>query len=375
MENKKSIYKKKLSNIAVDINSSNNVNDVSAYIEEIREKFKNTFNNKKRGDTSTLFSSKKYIYKTNKKNKIRSECEMYQYINQIPELKEITCFVYCDDKIIVLEKCGESLYSILQSNPDWLLQIPWLFEVLFQNILLFHTNGICHCDLHVGNILLKDERMYFIDFTHSKFSGEISENEFYSNCINDYLLFIYTYFFNLLNSPLYSFEKRNELRLLLRYIHLNLHDGNIIKRYIHSLPISEDMKYNFVILYNKFIKEYSKIFGTNLFNMYKNEKVSILHLEPQLLETAQRKNRYIGNSENKRREIVPRESRMRLVEDKTNQKKQKKTAQNILRNYGFRTHLQQNLPNNLKNNSNQFLSSINEFFLFEFILFQYILEL
>ena len=136
------------------------------------------------------------------------------------------------------------------------------------------------------------------------------------------------------------------------------------------------MKHNFVILYNKFIKEYSKIFGTNLFNMYKNEKVSILHLEPQLLETVQRKNRYIGNSNNKRRDIVPRESRMRLVSDKSQNKNNKtKTSINILKNYEFRTSLQQNLPNHLKNNSNQFLSNINEFFLFEFILFQYIFKL
>ena len=137
MENKKLSYKKKRPSIVkVDINTSNNVNNISAYVEEIREKFKNKIIEKKRGNTSTLYASKKYIYKTNKKNKIRSECEMYQYIDQIPELKEITCFVHCDDKIIVLEKCGESLYDILQSNSHWLLQIPWLFEVLFQNILL-----------------------------------------------------------------------------------------------------------------------------------------------------------------------------------------------------------------------------------------------
>jgi len=122
MDNKKQSYRnKKPSNIDIDTNQSNNVNNISAYIEVIREKFKNTFNNETHGDTSTLYASKKYIYKTNKKNKIRSECEMYQFITQIPELKEITCFVYCDDKIIVLEKCGESLYDILQSNSHWLL--------------------------------------------------------------------------------------------------------------------------------------------------------------------------------------------------------------------------------------------------------------
>ena len=373
MDNKKQYYRnKKPSNIDVDINSSNNVNNISAYIEVIREKF----NKIKRGNTSTLYASKKYIYKTNKKNKIRSECEMYQYINQIPELKEITCFVYCDDKIIVLEKCGESLYDILQSNSHWLLQIPWLFEVLFQNILLFHTNEICHCDLHVGNILLKGERMYFIDFTHSKLRGEISAITFYSNCIYDYLLFIYTYFFNLLSSPFYSFEKRNELRLLLLYIHLNLHDGSYIKKYISSLPISEDMKYNFIILYNKFIQEASTIFGNKLFNIYKNEKVSILHLEPQLLETVQRKNRYIDNIGNTSMKFVPREVRMQSVNNKSQNKNNRtKTSKNILKNYEFRTSLQRNLPNQSNNNSYKFLSNINEFFLFEFILFQYILEL
>ena len=69
---------------------------------------------------------------------------------------------------------------------------------------------------------------------------------------------------------------------------------------------------------------------------------------------------------------------MRSVNDKSynrNNRKNRKTAQNILRNYSFRTHLRQNLPNHLKNNSNHFLSIMNEFFLFEFILFQYILEL
>jgi len=369
---------KKPSNIQLFPNQSNNVNNISAYIEEIRNKYKNTFNNKKRGDTSTLFSSKKYIYKIDKKIKIKNECQMYKYINLIPELQEITCFVYCDDKIIVLEKCGESLYDILQKNPYQLLDIPWLFEVLFQNILLFHINDICHCDLHVGNILLKDGRTYFIDFAHSKILDEITIKEYYLNCINDYLLFTYTYFFNLLSSPFYSFEKRNQIRLLLFNIHLQLHDCSKLKKYIFSLEIPEDVKYHFIMLYNEFIKEALYIFGTNLFEIYKNEKVSILHLEPQLLETLPRKNRYFGNSENKRRIIVPRESRMRSVNDKShnrNNRNNRKTAQNILRNYSFRTHLRQNLPNHLKNNSNKFLSSMNEFFLFEFILFQHILEI
>lgn len=378
MDNKKPSYiYKKPSNITLYPNQSNNVNNISAYIEEIREKFNNNFNQKKRGDTSTLFSSKKYIYKTDKKIKIKNECEMYKYINKIHELREITCFVYCDDKIIILEKCGDSLYDILQINPYQLLDIPWIFEVLFQNILLFHRNGICHCDLHVGNILLKDGRTYFIDFAHSKVGSELSPNDFYLNCINDYLLFTYTYFFNLLSSPFYSFDKRNQLRLLLFNIHLQLHDGSKIKKYILSLEIHEDVKHHFIILYNTFIKEVSKILGTNLFEMYKNEKVSILHLEPHLLETLPRKNRYIGNSNNKRSDIVPRESRMRLVNDKSHKmnSNNRKTAQNILRNYSFRTHLHQNLPNHLKNNSNKFLSIMNEFFLFEFILFQHILEL
>jgi len=369
---------KKPSNIQLFPNQSNNVNNISAYIEEIRNKYKNTFNNKKRGDTSTLFSSKKYIYKIDKKIKIKNECQMYKYINLIPELQEITCFVYCDDKIIVLEKCGESLYDILGKNPYQLLDIPWLFEVLFQNILLFHINDICHCDLHVGNILLKDGRTYFIDFAHSKILDEITIKEYYLNCINDYLLFTYTYFFNLLSSPFYSFEKRNQIRLLLFNIHLQLHDCSKLKKYIFSLEIPEDVKYHFIMLYNEFIKEALYIFGTNLFEIYKNEKVSILHLEPQLLETLPRKNRYFGNSENKRRIIVPRESRMRSVNDKShnrNNRNNRKTAQNILRNYSFRTHLRQNLPNHLKNNSNKFLSSMNEFFLFEFILFQHILEI
>ena len=378
MDTKKLRYtKKKPSNIILNTNQSNNVNNISAYIEEIREKFNNNFNQKKRGDTSTLFSSKKHIYKTDKKIKIKNECEMYKYIDKIHELREITCFVYCDDKIIILEKCGESLYDILQKNPYQLLEIPWLFEVLFQNILLFHRNGICHCDLHVGNILLKDGRTYFIDFAHSKYSSELSPNDFYLNCINDYLLFTYTYFFNLLSSPFYSFEKRNQLRLLLFNIHLQLHDGSKIKKYILSLEIHEYVKHHFIILYNTFIKELSKILGTNLFDMYKNEKVSILHLEPHLLETLPRKNRYIGNSNNKLRGTISRESRMRLVNDKSHKmnSNNRKTAQNILRNYSFRTHLRQNFPNHLKNNSNKFLSSINEFFLFEFILFQHILEL
>ena len=376
MDNKKASYiSKKPPNVILFSNQSNNVNNISAYIKEIRKKYKNTFNNKKRGDTSTLFLSKRYIYKTDKKIKVINECEIYKYINKIPELREITCFVYCDDKIIVLEKCGESLYDILQKNPYQLLEIPWLFEVLFQNIKLFHINGICHCDLHVGNILLKDGRTYFIDFAHSKRLDEITIEEYYLNCIHDYLLFTYTYFFNLLSSPFYSFEKRNKLRLLLFNIHLQLYNVSDIKTYIMNLTIHEDIIFNFILLYNKFRIEYSKIFGTNLFDMYKNEKVSILHLEPQLLETLPRKNRYFGNSENKRSNIVPRESQMRSVNDKSHNRNNRKTAQNILRIYSFRTHLQQNLLNRLKNNSNIFLSSINEFFLFEFILFQYILEI
>jgi hypothetical protein len=380
MENKKLRYiSKKPSNIVIDTNQSNNVNNISAYIEEIREKFNNNFNQKKSGDTSTLYSSKKYIYKTDKKIKVINECKMYKYINKIPELREITCFVYCDDKIIVLEKCGESLYDILHKNPYKLLEIPWLFEVLFQNTKLFHINFICHCDLHVGNILLKDGINYFIDFAYSKFGIDLLPHDFYLNCVNDYLLFIYTYFFNLLSSPFYSFEKRNQLRLLLFNIHLQLHNISNIRDYILSLEIlDKDVKNHFIILYNKFISEASQIFGTNLFDMYKNEKVSILHLEPQLLEKLPRKNRYIGNSNNKIRGIVPRESRMKSVNDKSHNKMNKnnrKIAHNILRNYSFRTHLRQNLPNHLKNNSNHFLSSMNEFFLFEFILFQYILEL
>ena len=379
MDNKKASYiSKKPSNVILFSNQSNNVNNISAYIEEIRNKYKNKFNTKKRGDTSTLFSSKKYIYKTDKKEKVKDECNMYKYINKIPELREITCFVYCDDKIIVLEKCGESLYNILQTNPYQLLDIPWLFEVLFQNIKLFHINFICHCDLHVGNILLKDGRNYFIDFAHSKYGIDLLPCDFYLNCVNDYLLFTYTYFFNLLSSPFYSFEKRNQLRRLLLHIHLQLHDGSEINKYILSLEIpDEDVKNHFIILYNKFISEASQIFGTNLFDMYKNEKVSILHLEPQLLETLPRNPRYVGNSNNKFRETIPRELRMRSVNDKSHNRNNnnQKTANNILRNYSFRTHLRQNLPNHLKNNSNHFLSSINEFFLFEFILFQYILEL
>lgn len=191
-------------------------------------------------------------------------------------------------------------------------------------------------------------------------------------------MIIYTYFFNLLNSPFYSFEKRNELRLLLLHIHLQLHDGSKIKKYILSLEIHEDVKHHFIILYNIFIKEVSKILGINLFDMYKNEKVSILHLEPQLLEKLPRKNRYIGNSNNKIRGTISRELRMRSVNDKSHNKmnrNNRKTAQNILRNYSFRTSLQKNLPNQSNNNSYKFLSNINEFFLFEFILFQYILEL
>jgi len=376
MDTKKLRYKtKKPSNIILFPNQSNNVNNISAYIEEIREKYKNEFNTKKRGDTSTLFSSKKYIYKTDKKIKVINECKMYKYINKIPELQEITCFVYCDDKMIILEKCGESLYDILQKNPYQLLEIPWLFEVLFQNIKLFHINFICHCDLHVGNILLKDGRTYFIDFAHSKYGIDLLSNDFYLNCINDYLLFTYTYFFNLLSSPFYLFEKRNQLRLLLFNIHLQLHNGSEIKKYILSLEIPEDVKHHFIILYNKFISEASHIFGTNLFDMYKNEKVSILHLEPQLLEELPRKNRYVGNTNNKIRETISRESRMRGVNDKSDNRNNRKTANNILRNYSFRTHLRKNLPNHLKNNSNQFLSTMNEFFLFEFILFQYILEI
>jgi tRNA A-37 threonylcarbamoyl transferase component Bud32 len=388
MDNKKPSYiSKKPENITIFPNQSNYVNNISAYIEEIREKayieeirekIKNNFNTIKLGDTSTLFSSKKYIYKIDKKIKVINECEMYKYINQIPELKEITCFVYCDDKIIVLEKCGESIYDILQSNPYRLLEIPWLFEVLFQNIQLIHINGICHCDLHVGNILLKDGKNYFIDFAHSKYDSELLPKDFYLNCVNDYLLFIYTYFFNLLSSSFYSFEKRNQLRLLLFNIHLQLYDGSKIKKYILSLEIQQDVKHHFIILYNKIISEASKILGTNLFEMYKNEKVSILHLEPHLLEKLPRKNRYIGNSNNKLHEIVPRESRMRSVNNKSHNKmnrNNRKTAQDILRNYSFRTHLRKNLPNHLKNNSNKFLSSMNEFFLFEFILFQYILEI
>jgi hypothetical protein len=109
--------------------------------------------------------------------------------------------------------------------------------------------------------------------------------------------------------------------------------------------------------------------------MYKHEKVSILHLEPQLLETLPRKNRYIGNSNNKLSGTMSRESRMLLINNKSHNRNNRKTSQNILRNYSFRTHLRQNLPNHLKNNSNKFLSSMNEFFLFEFILFQSILEI
>lgn len=382
METKKLRYTtKKPSNIQLFPNQSNqlnNINNISAYIEEIREKYKNTFNNKKRGDTSTLFSSKKYIYKIDKKIKIKNEFEMYKYINLIPELQEITCFVYCDDKIIVLEKCGDSLYDILQKNPYQLLEIPWLFEVLFQNIKLFHINFICHCDLHVGNILLKDGKTYFIDFAHSKYGIYLLPNDFYLNCIHDYLLFIYTYFFNLLSSPFYSFEKRNQLRRLLLHIHLQLHHHSGIIEYISKLQIPQDVKEHFIMLYNKFIREASQIFGTNLFEIYKNEKVSILHLEPQLLETLPRKNRYIGNSNNKLSGTMSRESRMLLINNKfhnRNNRNNRKTSQNIFQNYSFRTHLRQNLPNHLKNNSNKFLSSMNEFFLFEFILFQYILEI
>ena len=379
MDTKKLRYTtKKPSNIQLFSNQSNNVNNISAYIEEIREKFNNNLNRKKRGNTSILFSSKKYIYKIDKKIKIKNEFEMYKYINLIPELQEITCFVYCDDKIIVLEKCGDSLYDILQKNPYKLLEIPWLFEVLFQNIKLFHINFICHCDLHVGNILLKDGKTYFIDFAHSKYGIDLLPNDFYLNCINDYLLFTYTYFFNLLSSPFYSFEKRNQIRLLLFNIHLQLHDCSKLKKYIFSLEIPEDVKYHFIMLYNEFIKEALYIFGTNLFDIYKNEKVSILHLEPHLLETLPRKNRYIGNSNNNLRGTISRESRMGSVNDKSHNKmnrNNRKTAQNILLNYSFRTNLRQNLPNHLKNNSNKFLSNMNEFFLFEFILFQYILEI
>lgn len=243
---------------------------------------------------------------------------------------------------------------------------------------MFHINGICHCDLHVGNILLKDGRTYFIDFAHSKYDSELLPKDFYLNCINDYLLFTYTYFFNLLSSPFYSFEKRNKLRLLLFNIHLQLHDGLKIRDYILSLGIPDYVNQHFIILYNKFIKEASKILVKNLFEIYKNEKVSILHLEPQLLETLPRKNRYIGNSNNKLSGTMSRESRMLLINNKfhnRNNRNNRKTSQNIFQNYSFRTHLRQNLPNHLKNNSNKFLSSMNEFFLFEFILFQYILEI
>ena len=95
MDNKKASYiSKKPPNVILFSNQSNNVNNISAYIKEIRKKYKNTFNNKKRGDTSTLFLSKRYIYKTDKKIKVINECEIYKYINKIPELREITCFVY-----------------------------------------------------------------------------------------------------------------------------------------------------------------------------------------------------------------------------------------------------------------------------------------
>ena len=67
---------------------------------------------------------------------------------------------------------------------------------------------------------------------------------------------------------------------------------------------------------------------------------------------------------------------MQSVNNKSQNKNNRtKTSKNILKNYEFRTSLQQNLPNQSNNNSNQFLSNINEFFLFEFILFQYIFEL
>jgi TP53 regulating kinase and related kinases len=76
-----------------------------------------------------------------------------------------------DDKKMILEMefiDGKKVRDVLDSNISLCLDIG-------RKIALMHNAGIIHGDLTTSNMILKDRKIYFIDFGLSFFSGKVED--------------------------------------------------------------------------------------------------------------------------------------------------------------------------------------------------------
>jgi len=131
-------------------------------------------------DTGKLIAYKAYNYDLRWETKGHSDSvEIFEReLKILDEIKgeNVSCKILARDKakrILKMTYAGQSLYDKFHLPKDWKEQIMEIFETLTKH-------GIVYPEFNIRNILVKDDRLYFVDFGLARFGDEGNEE----NCTN-----------------------------------------------------------------------------------------------------------------------------------------------------------------------------------------------
>ncbi|KAI5181639.1 hypothetical protein PAEPH01_2826, partial [Pancytospora epiphaga] len=78
------------------------------------------------------------------------------------------------DPIIVMDYAGKELGNFIEENQKNRHVMKYIVQEIFNGIFTLHERGLVHGDLHAGNIMVKGEDIFFVDFGDSFFSTDIA---------------------------------------------------------------------------------------------------------------------------------------------------------------------------------------------------------
>ena len=106
-------------------------------------------------------------YPDNKKHKYYKEKEIYLKLKNeyyVPKL------MYYDDNtyILIIEDCGDSMDSIISNNHRHLVPRDLVMQIELIIKGMYYKYSLLHGDLHFGNICVKHNKIFLIDFESVK---------------------------------------------------------------------------------------------------------------------------------------------------------------------------------------------------------------
>ncbi len=128
-----------------------------------------------------LLIKERRLRKDEKLNKIDLEIRKNQTMNEVKFLLKLNKIINVpkviawDEYTIIMEFLGlNSFYSLLKESSESFNYKQMFFE-LGKVVAKLHENGIIHNDLVTGNLILKDDEIYFIDFGESFESNDLHD--------------------------------------------------------------------------------------------------------------------------------------------------------------------------------------------------------